>query len=109
VKPYLAACSVFVLPSYREGTPRSVLEAMSCGRAIVTTDAPGCRETVQDGVNGFLVTPRDSADLATAMGRLAGSSELREQMGRTSRELAEHKYDVHRVNAAMIDAMALRG
>ncbi|MFL1524439.1 glycosyltransferase family 4 protein [Pseudomonas sp. O230] len=109
VKPYLAACSVFVLPSYREGTPRSVLEAMSCGRAIVTTDAPGCRETVQDGVNGFLVKPRDSADLATAMARLAGSSELREQMGRTSRELAEQKYDVHRVNAAMIDAMALRG
>lgn len=109
VKPHLAACSVFVLPSYREGTPRSVLEAMSCGRAIITTDAPGCRETVQDGVNGLLVKPRDSADLATAMTRLAGSSELREQMGRTSRELAEQKYDVHRVNAAMIEAMALRG
>lgn len=108
VKPFLAACSIFVLPSYREGTPRSVLEAMSCGRAIITTDAPGCRETVQDGVNGFLVKPRDSADLATAMTRLAGSNELREQMGRTSRELAEQKYDVHRVNAAMIEAMELR-
>jgi glycosyltransferase involved in cell wall biosynthesis len=108
VKPYLAACSIFVLPSYREGTPRSVLEAMSCGRAIITTDAPGCRETVQDGVNGFLVRPRDSADLATAMTRLADSSELREQMGRTSRELAEQKYDVHCVNAAMIEAMELR-
>ncbi|NBA97271.1 glycosyltransferase family 4 protein [Pseudomonas sp. R5(2019)] len=109
VKPYLAACSIFVLPSYREGTPRSVLEAMSSGRAIVTTDAPGCRETVQDGVNGFLVRPRDSVDLATAMGRLAGSSELRERMGRTSREMAEQKYDVHRVNTAMIEAMELRG
>lgn len=109
VKPYLAACSIFVLPSYREGTPRSVLEAMSSGRAIVTTDAPGCRETVQDGVNGILVRPRDSADLATAMARLAGSSELREEMGRTSRALAEQKYDVHRVNAAMIEAMELRG
>ncbi|KDD69732.1 glycosyl transferase [Pseudomonas mandelii PD30] len=107
VKPYLAACSVFVLPSYREGTPRSVLEAMSSGRAIITTDAPGCRETVQDGVNGILVRPGDSTDLAKAMARLADSSELREQMGRISRELAEQKYDVHRVNAAMIGAMEL--
>jgi glycosyltransferase involved in cell wall biosynthesis len=107
VKPYIAACSIFVLPSYREGTPRSVLEAMSCGRAIITTDAPGCRETVQDGVNGYLVRPRDTNDLAKAMTRLAGSSELRDQMGLTSRELAEQKYDVHRVNAAMIEAMQL--
>ncbi|BFT62030.1 glycosyltransferase [Pseudomonas moorei] len=107
VKPYLAACSVFVLPSYREGTPRSVLEAMSSGRAIITTDAPGCRETVQDGVNGILVRPRDSTDLAKAMARLADASELREQMGRISRELAAQKYDVHRVNAAMIAAMEL--
>jgi glycosyltransferase involved in cell wall biosynthesis len=109
VKPHIAACSVFVLPSYREGTPRSVLEAMSCARAIVTTDAPGCRETVIDGENGYLVKPRDSADLAKAMGRLAGSRELRERMGRTSRELAEQKYDVHRVNSIMISAMELRG
>lgn len=108
VKPYIAACSVFVLPSYREGTPRSVLEAMSCARAIVTTDAPGCRETVIDGENGYLVKPRDSADLAKAMGRLAGSRELRERMGKTSRELAEQKYDVHRVNSIMISAMELR-
>lgn len=109
VKPHIAACSVFVLPSYREGTPRSVLEAMSCARAIVTTDAPGCRETVIDGENGYLVKPRDSADLAKAMGRLANSRELRERMGKTSREIAEQKYDVHRVNAIMIAAMELRG
>ncbi|UUJ41944.1 glycosyltransferase [Pseudomonas extremaustralis] len=109
MKPHIAACSVFVLPSYREGTPRSVLEAMSCARAIVTTDAPGCRETVIDGENGYLVKPRDSADLAKAMGRLANSRELRERMGKTSREIAEQKYDVHRVNAIMIAAMELRG
>ncbi|WMI98304.1 glycosyltransferase family 4 protein [Pseudomonas chlororaphis subsp. aurantiaca] len=107
VKPYLAACSVFVLPSYREGTPRSVLEAMSSGRAIITTDAPGCRETVQNGINGMLVKPRDSADLAKAMTCLAGSSDLREQMGRTSRKLAEEKYDVHQVNTFMIEKMQL--
>jgi glycosyltransferase involved in cell wall biosynthesis len=107
VKPHIAACSVFVLPSYREGTPRSVLEAMSSGRAIVTTDAPGCRETVIDGANGYLVKPRDSVDLAKAMGRLADSSELRERMGRTSRELAVQKYDVHRVNTIMLETMNL--
>lgn len=107
VRPYIGASSVFVLPSYREGTPRSVLEAMSCGRAIITTDAPGCRETVQDGVNGLLVRPGDSADLANAMARMADSSELREEMGLKSRELAVSKYNVHRVNAAMIEAMEL--
>lgn len=108
VKPYIAACSVFVLPSYREGTPRSVLEAMSCARAIVTTDAPGCRETVVNGENGYLVKPRDVDDLAKAMGHLAGSRELRERMGRRSREIAEQKYDVHCVNAVMIAAMELQ-
>ena len=107
VKPHIAACSVFVLPSYREGTPRSVLEAMSSGRAIVTTDAPGCRETVIEGGNGYLVKPRDSDDLARAMERLAGSPELREQMGRKSRELAVQKYNVHQVNTTMLEAMNL--
>ncbi|BBI65067.1 hypothetical protein HSBAA_63730 [Vreelandella sulfidaeris] len=57
VRPWIAQCSVFVLPSYREGTPRSVLEAMSMRRPIITSDAPGCRETVEEGVNGFLVAP----------------------------------------------------
>jgi glycosyltransferase involved in cell wall biosynthesis len=109
VRPFLANCSVFVLPSYREGTPRSVLEAMSSGRAIITTDAPGCRETVQNGVNGILVKPRDSADLAEAMARLTESNEIRAEMGRTSRILAEEKYDVHRVNTFMLEKMQLQG
>lgn len=108
VRPYLAECSVFVLPSYREGTPRSVLEAMSSGRAIVTTDAPGCRETVQNGVNGMLVRPRDTADLAKAMASLADSGLLRAQMGQASRTIAEEKYDVHRVNAFMLEKMQLQ-
>lgn len=59
VKPYIAECSVYVLTSYREGTPRTVLEAMSMGRAVITTDALGCRETVVDGDNGFLVPVKD--------------------------------------------------
>src|SRR5690606_24295267 len=55
VRPAIQGCSVYVLPSYREGTPRTVLEAMAVGRPIITTDAPGCRETVVEGENGFLV------------------------------------------------------
>jgi len=67
VRPYIRECSVYVLPSYREGTPRSILEAMSMGRPVITTDAPGCRETVEEGVNGFLVPVKDSQALAEAM------------------------------------------
>src|SRR3546814_8590412 len=62
VRPAIAACSVYVLPSYREGTPRTVLEAMAMGRAIITTDAPGCRQTVEEGRNGYLVPPRRSEE-----------------------------------------------
>src|SRR3546814_3804415 len=67
VTPYLAAATVYVLPSYREGLPRTVLEAMSTGRAIITTDAPGCREPVTQGQNGFLVPVRDPTALAEAL------------------------------------------
>jgi glycosyltransferase involved in cell wall biosynthesis len=69
VRPAIAGCSVYVLPSYREGTPRSVLEAMAMGRAIITTDAPGCRETVVDGQNGCLVPVKNSEALEAAMVR----------------------------------------
>ena len=55
VKPAISESSVYVLPSYREGTPRTVLEAMAMGRPIITTDAPGCKETVKDGINGYIV------------------------------------------------------
>ncbi|HSH48963.1 MAG TPA: glycosyltransferase family 4 protein [Halomonas sp.] len=107
VRPWIAQCSVFVLPSYREGTPRSVLEAMSMGRAIITSDAPGCRETVEDGVNGFLVAPRQSKPLAEAMRRLLEQPERIARMGESSRRLAERHYDVRKVNATILDAMEL--
>ena len=107
VRPHLAACDVYVLPSYREGTPRTVLEAMATGRPIVTTDAPGCRETTKIGENGFLVPVRDPDALAMAMIRLAEDRALRERMGRRSRAIAEEKYDVRRVNDAMMRAMGL--
>jgi glycosyltransferase involved in cell wall biosynthesis len=102
VRPAIADCSVLVLPSYREGTPRSVLEAMAMGRAIVTTDAPGCRETVRDGENGFLVPPRDADSLYAAMLRFVDEPGLAARMGRASRRLAEAKYDVRQVNQNLL-------
>lgn len=107
VRPALADTHVYVLPSYREGTPRTVLEAMSMGRPVITTDAPGCRETVEDGVNGFLVPPRDPVALAAAMERFLVEPELIHRMGAASRQRATEKYDVHKVNAVMIGAMGL--
>jgi glycosyltransferase involved in cell wall biosynthesis len=102
VRSAIAAASVYVLPSYREGTPRSVLEAMAMGRAIVTTDAPGCRETVIDGENGLLVPPRDADALYDAMRRLVEQPEMAARMGLRSRQIAEQKYDVRKVNHELI-------
>ena len=102
VRPAIAASSVYVLPSYREGTPRSVLEAMAMGRAIITTDAPGCRETVVHGDNGVLVPPRDADGLYQAMMRFVEQPDLAAPMGRRSRRLAEQKYDVVEVSRALM-------
>lgn len=107
VRPALAECSVYVLPSYREGTPRTTLEAMATGRPIITTDAPGCRETVIQGKNGFLVPVRDPHSLADAMVRLLESPDLVTRMARHSRQIAEEKYDVNKVNAVMLKEMGL--
>ena len=107
VRPYLTDASVYVLPSYREGTPRSVLEAMSMGRPVITTDAPGCRETVIDGKNGFLVPIMDSQALADAMERFIVNPDLISIMGAKSREIAVDKYDVHKVNESIMQAMGL--
>ena len=107
VRPDLKACAVYVLPSWREGTPRSVLEAMATGRAIVTTDAPGCRETVTDGENGFLVPVRDPAALTAAMQRYIDDPALAARHGAASRRMAEAVFDVRRVNAAILEALTL--
>jgi glycosyltransferase involved in cell wall biosynthesis len=108
VRPAIANCSVYVLPSYREGTSRTVLEAMAMGRAVITTDAPGCRETVVDGDNGFLVPVKAVNELACAMERFISQPELILRMGVRSREIAEQKYDVHKVNAQMLECMGIR-
>lgn len=107
VRPYLNECDVFVLPSYREGTPRAVLEALATGRAIVTTHAPGCRETVQDQQNGFLVPVGDVNALASAMKRFLETPSLAASMGVESRRIAETKYDLRLVNAEMLRIMKL--
>jgi glycosyltransferase involved in cell wall biosynthesis len=108
VKPVIAESSVYVLPSYREGTPRTVLEAMAMGRPIITTDAPGCRETVVDGVNGFLVPVKAVDELALAMLKFIEKPDLIEKMGHQSRQLAEEKYDVHKVNEHMLKEMKVK-
>jgi glycosyltransferase involved in cell wall biosynthesis len=107
VRPLLQACSVYCLPSYREGTPRTVLEAMATGRAVITSDAPGCRQTVADGDNGFLVPVRDPAALAGAMEKFCTDPALAAVMGPRSRQLAERKFDVHRVNRDILAGMGL--
>ena len=107
VRPAIAQSSVYVLPSYREGTPRTVLEAMAMGRAIITTDAPGCRETISHGVNGYLVEVKSVDDLAQSMQYFIEDPKLIEFMGQRSREIALNKYDVHQVNKHMLAEMGI--
>tara|TARA_R110002124_G_scaffold91090_3_gene232022 strand:+ start:2500 stop:3564 length:1065 start_codon:yes stop_codon:yes gene_type:complete len=107
VRASISATHVYVLPSYREGTPRTVLEAMAMGRPIVTTDAPGCRETVIDGVNGFLVPVRNAKELAAALTQFIQNPDLVYRMGSESLKVASEKYDVHKVNEFMLREMGL--
>lgn len=113
VRPALAACTVYVLPSYREGTPRSVLEALATGRPVITTDAPGCRETVLDPgprgpdgrrrcANGWLVPVADASALAAAMLDLCAPDADLASLATASRRYAQAKYDVRKVNADLL-------
>ncbi len=108
VKPAISESSVYVLPSYREGTPRTVLEAMAMGRPIITTDAPGCKETVKDGINGYIVKVKSSQALVEAMLCFIEQPELIESMGNSSRKIAEEKYDVDKVNKHMMIEMGFK-
>lgn len=103
VRPYLDSSEVFVLPSYREGTPRSVLEAMAMEMPIITTNAPGCKETVVDGCNGFLVDVKNSEQLANAMEKFILDRKLVSKMGAESLKVAQQKYDVNIVNQSILD------
>jgi len=108
VRPYLRQTSVYVLPSYREGVPRSTQEALAMARPVITTDAPGCRETVVDGVNGFLVPPRDPEALAEAMERFIQDPSLVERMGWESRKLAEERFDAYKINARLLSELGIK-
>ena len=92
-----AAAHIAVLPSYREGLPKSLIEAAACARAVVTTDVPGCRDAIEPDVTGLLVPVRDAQALADAIARLAGDAALRQAMGTAGRALAEREFNVERV------------
>ena len=107
VQKWIAASHVFVLPSYREGVPRSTQEAMAIGRAVITTDVPGCRETVIDGVNGFLVEKWNPQALAEKMIYFIEHPEEIKKMGYESYKIAQDKFDGHKVNKRLINMLGL--
>ncbi len=99
VSEYLEKCRYFVLPSYREGTPRSSLEALSSGRPIITTNVPGCKETVIDKYNGLIVPPKNSNELYLAMKKMISYKDREiKNMGTASRKIAEEVYDSRKVS-----------
>ncbi|WP_241908876.1 glycosyltransferase family 4 protein [Vibrio kanaloae] len=107
VRPFIENCSIYVLPSYHEGMPRTVLEAMAMGRPILTTDVPGCRETVVDGENGWLVEKANVEQLAERMIWFIENQEQWSVMGEKSHTMANEKFDVHKVNAEILKIMGL--
>lgn len=107
VRPEIAAAHVCVLPSYREGTPRAVLEGMAMGRPAITTDAPGCRETVIDGESGYLIPPRDAEALARRMLEFVEDRDRIARMGAAAHARCREKYDVRLVNRQVLEALGL--
>lgn len=102
----MAKCSVFVYPSYyREGVPRTLLEALACGRPVITTDNVGCREVVVDGDNGYKITIKSTESLAVAMEKFIIDPSNISVMGSNSRRLAENKFDIHRVNQQIYETI----
>jgi glycosyltransferase involved in cell wall biosynthesis len=94
VRTFISQADCIVLPSYREGTPRTLLEAASCAKPIIATDVPGCNHVVVDNYNGFLCRMKDSGDLAEKMRRLASCPDLQlAELGRNGRRKMEAEYD----------------
>lgn len=106
VRPFIADADVVVLPSYREGLPRSLLEGAAMGRALIATDVPGCRELVVEGETGHLARAADAQSLAAAMARFCDNPQSIPAMGRAAREFVSARYDLKLVNAATLDAYA---
>ncbi|WP_431064168.1 glycosyltransferase family 4 protein [Methylotuvimicrobium sp.] len=107
VRPWIKKASVFVLPSYREGMPRSTQEAMAMARPVITTEAVGCKDTVEEGVNGFKVPVRDPEALAKIMLYFVENPEIIANMGAKSREMAEAKYDASLINAEILSKIGV--
>lgn len=108
VQEWITNSSVFVLPSYREGVPRSTQEAMAIGRPVITTDVPGCRDTVIDGVNGFLIPKWDVNALVEKMCFFIENPEQINIMGTESYKIACEKFDVHKVNKKLFEIMEIK-
>jgi len=102
VRPYIEGCHVYVLPSHHEGLPRSTLEAMSMGRPILTTNAAGCKETIEEGANGFMVPIGSTIKLAEKMIWYIENKDKIQCMGKESRRIVEKTFDVHKVNKEML-------
>ncbi|RKQ69086.1 glycosyltransferase involved in cell wall biosynthesis [Litorimonas taeanensis] len=102
VRPHLQGCQIYVLPSYHEGLPRTVIEAMSTGRPVITTDVPGCRDTVIEGETGLLVPVKDAVALSEGMMTMIEKREAWQEMGRAGREFAERTFDVNKVNRDLL-------
>lgn len=108
VAEWIAKSSVFVLPSYyREGIPRSTQEAMAMGRAVLSTDVPGCRETVVQGVNGYLVKRWSHAELAEKMCELIENPQKITDMGLASYQLAQERFDADKVNNRLLELLEI--
>ena len=101
--------NVIVLPSYREGLPKSLIEACAIGRAIVTTDVTGCRDVVTEGVNGFIVPAKNHQALAEAMEKLLLDKELRVKMGKKGREIAEKEFSIEGVIDKTFEIYCING
>lgn len=109
VVPWLSKSSVFVLPTYyREGVPRSTQEALATGRPVITTRMPGCRKTVKEGVNGYLIDPHDQAGLENAMLKFIQNSDLIPAMGAASYRLAREEFDVRIINQTIMREIGLQ-
>ena len=102
VRKILRKTSVFVLPSYREGTSRAILEAMSMGLPIITTDVPGCRQLVRNGENGWVVKPKNINDLVRCINEAINHTNLLEKIGQENRQKMMHSYCINKVNKNII-------
>ena len=98
IKSAYSRCHLVCLPSYREGTPRALIEASACARAVVTTDVPGCRDVIISGENGLLVAAKNSMELSVAIEKLLSDTLLRQRMARRGRQIIEAGFSDHFIN-----------